>query len=112
MRHLVGLVQQQGVHMPSMSQIDNFINKYKGDIDTLQADYFPGKGKYKQYKKGEFQGLDFVEVHEYVMPDGQAGYQIIIRADEPGGDIYYKSINVGPETYRDSDWTLYVEDFI
>ena len=100
--------------MPKMSLIDKAIDKYASDIQVIQDTFklTSEKGKYKQFKIGEFQGLDFVEVHEYLCPDGQTGYQIIVRADEVNGDIYYKSINVGPETSRDSAWSLYVEDLI
>lgn len=94
--------------MPTISQIDRAIRKYQDDIQLIQDDWVISNNRFKQIKLGEFQGLDFIQVHEYLRPDGLSGYVIIIRADEPDGE-YYKNINVGIEDERSRDWGKAVE---
>lgn len=80
--------------MATRTQIDKFIDRYKGDIDTAQATYLSTHSKYRQYLRGEFN--ESVEVHEYVRPDGGVGYVIYVYAVE-GSDTYAKSYTYGTE---------------
>ena len=89
-------------------QIDKNISKYQDDIQLIQNEWILSNGRFKQIKLGDFDSLDFVQVHEYKCPNGDIGYQVLIRADE-GDDIYHKSINVGAEKERGYDWQPYFQ---
>lgn len=92
--------------MPTIKQIDRAIDNYQNDVQFIQNEWILSNPRFKQVKLGEFQGLDFIEVHEYLTANDEIGYVVIIHADEPDG-IYYKSINFGPETTRTVDWQLF-----
>lgn len=44
-----------------------------------------------------------LEIHQYVTPDGTAGYQASVTV-QIGADIWERTAQVGPETYRQHGW--------
>lgn len=66
-------------------------------------------GKYTQILRKVENGVDF-ERHEYVSPNGGAGYSVILYAEKDGKQ-YTKIIGKGPEAAsRNHDWAEVVED--
>jgi hypothetical protein len=66
-----------------------------------QEDYLKTHGKYKQYfETSTLISGKKVKIHEYVTPDKQVGYQVLIKWSD-GKNEYEKSIGYGPEAiYR------------
>jgi len=86
-----------------MSDRDTVKREYDkkiNEIDNSQTEYYSTRFKYEQIKKGELQ--DWLEVHEYVGPQGE-GYIKILHAIE-GKDEFIKTIHVGPEKRISRDW--------
>lgn len=44
-----------------------------------------------------------IAVHQYVTPDGTAGYQAMVTV-QVGADIWERTAQVGPETWRQHNW--------
>ncbi len=80
--------------------------KTKHDDFILSQTQTEKDGKFKETRRTVKDGQDF-EVHEYVNPEGKAGYQIFMFAEKDGKE-YFKSVGYGVEAKsRTWDWKIY-----
>ena len=111
------------------TQVDQVLDGVKSQLQNLQSSYFNSNGNYKQLlathisnipSDGNSVPLDYgddwglfginldsslpcsLSVNVYDGPSGK-GYEVngVLKI---GNDFWIRSINVGPESYRQNDW--------
>ena len=88
-----------------------FESFFMGDFSDGQEAIKASTGKYKQFLPVTENEVT-KEVHEYVCPDGSAGWQAFVRETVDGKEMV-KSFGVGSESEdRSHDWAEVVTDEI
>ena len=93
------------------TQFDTNVLQKLENLKTEQSNHIKTNSKYKQKKRYKDGDLD-IEVHEYLCPNGNIGYQAFFYTSD-GDNEYAKSEGYGDESKsRTFDWVLINNDII